>query len=114
MRQGTQTRDGPFWAEHYYEPCKSGMIDASGWGIYTTDSDGGKICIGSEICLPFSLSRYARDRLPVLRKRVKMAYTIEICTQGAYFKGSTSEYIMKCYIKEIKAIKRSLRKCNES
>jgi hypothetical protein len=115
MRQGTQTRDGPFWAEHYYEPCKSGMIDASGWVIYTTDPETGeKISIGSEVCLPYSLSGYARERLPVLRKRVKRAYTIERCIQGSDFKGSTSENIMKCYIKEIKAIKQSLKNTKET
>jgi len=110
MRQGTQTRDGPFWAEHYYEPCKSGMIDASGWAIYTIDpKTNEKICIGSKICLPYSLSTYAKERLTELRKLVKKEYQVGIYRYGAYFKGSTSEFITKCYIKEIQAIKQSLK-----
>lgn len=109
MRQGQNTIDGPFWAEHYYEPCKSGLIDASGWAIYTSDPTGEKICIGSEVCLPYSLSAYAQERLPTLRKRVKRIYNIERVIQGYYFTGSTSQYIMKCYINEIKVIKHALK-----
>lgn len=112
MRQGTQTRDGPFWAEHYNESCKRGMIDASGWIIYTTDQAGEKISIGSEVCLPFSLSGYARDLLPELRERVRWTYRIDRYMKEPYFKGSTSENMMKRRIKEIKAIKQSLKKYN--
>lgn len=99
-----QTIDGPFWAEHTYEPCKSGRIDASGWAIYTNDQKTNeKILIGWQICLPRSLHNYATGRLAELRVRLKRT-KIRRMSQGDFF--SETDVIED--IKIAKAIKNAL------